>query len=226
MTAATLFIVTKSSHGDTDQTEHVERVIAFPPGGTLEVHNFSGAVLITGTTGKDVEIKAIRRGKRELLDHITLDIRASASGVMIDANRCDPGWKHKNDNVVETSFEIKVPASAKLDVDVFSSDLDIKGISGAERLKTFSGNISVDAACAGGNPQLTAETFSGSIRTRLAHSVKGEVNFSSFSGNFDSELPLTLRSADHGRTALSTTESASGRTLTFKTFSGQVQVIK
>ncbi len=41
----------------------------------LELHNFSGKVVITGTTGKEVVIHAVRRGKRELLDHVALSIR-------------------------------------------------------------------------------------------------------------------------------------------------------
>src|SRR6266853_6996790 len=141
-----------------EETEHVNRTLSFPSGGTLQLHNFSGDVHITVTTGKDLVIKAVRRAERDRLDHIALDIQTSGSTVTIDANKRDPGWQHDNNNVVETSFEIQVPASAGLDVDVFSSNLDIKGVAGAERLKTFSGNITVDAA-AGAVPRLTAETF-------------------------------------------------------------------
>src|SRR6266516_4624885 len=120
-----------------EETEHVDRTLAFPSGGTLQLHNFSGDVHITGTTGKDLVIKAVRRAERDRLDHIALDIQTSGSTVTIDANKRDPGWQHdKNNNVVETSFDIEVPAGAKLDVEVFSSNLDIKGLAGAERLKT------------------------------------------------------------------------------------------
>ena len=31
-----------------EETEHVNRTLAFPSGGTLQVHNFSGDVHITG----------------------------------------------------------------------------------------------------------------------------------------------------------------------------------
>src|SRR2546430_83119 len=56
-----------------EETEHVDRTLAFPSGGTLQLHNFSGAVHITGTTGKDLVIKAVRRAERDRLDHIALD---------------------------------------------------------------------------------------------------------------------------------------------------------
>ena len=43
-----------------EETEHVDRTLAFPSDGTLELHNFSGAVHITGTAEKDLVIKAVR----------------------------------------------------------------------------------------------------------------------------------------------------------------------
>jgi DUF4097 and DUF4098 domain-containing protein YvlB len=207
-----------------EETEHVDRTLAFPSGGTLQLHNFSGDVHITGTTGNDLVIKAVRRAKRDRLEHIALDIQTSGSTVTIDANKRDPGWQHDNNNVVETSFEIEVPASAKLDVDVFCSNLDIKGVTGAERLKTFSGHMTVDAAAAGAAPRLTAETFSGGIRVRLADSAKGDVYFKSFSGRFDTELPLTVHSAGHNR--VSGAQPGSDSTLRFTTFSGDVHLTK
>src|SRR5207302_6049738 len=210
-----------------EETENVDCPLAFPSDGTLQLHNFSGDVHITGTSGKDLVIKALRRAERDRLDHIALDIQTSGSTVTIDANKRDPGWQQdKSNNVVETSFEIEVPAGANLDVDVFSSNLDIKGVAGAERLKTFSGNVTVDAAAAGGAPRLTAETFSGGIRVRLADSAKGDVNFKSFSGRFDTEQPLTLRSADHKRVSGALPGTADDSTLRFTTFSGDVQVTK
>ena len=179
---------------------------------------------ITGTTGKDLVIKAVRRAKRDRLDHIALDIQTSGSTLTIDANKRDPRWQHEKNNVVETSFEIEVPAGANLDVDVFSSNLDIKGVAGAERLKTFSGKVTVDAAVAGAAPRLTAETFSGGIRVRLADSVKGAVDFKSFSGSFDTRLPLTLHKAGHNRVSGALPGAAGDSTLRFTTFSGNVHL--
>src|SRR5215470_18855038 len=135
--ALSLLILSQNIWAEADQTEHVHRTVKFPPGGTLELHNFSGKVHITGTTGKDVVIHAVRRGKRELLEHIALDVRTFDSTFTVDANKRMPGWNHKNENVVETSFDIQVPSTANLNIEVFSSDLDITGISGVERLKTF-----------------------------------------------------------------------------------------
>lgn len=208
------------------ETENVDRTLAFPAGGTLELHNFSGDVHITGTSGKDIVIKAVRRADRDQLDHIKLDIQTSGSTVSISANKLDVGWDHHDNNVVDTTFEIQVPASAKLNVDVFSSNLDIKGVTGSERLKTFSGTITIDASAAGASPNLSAETFSGDIRAKLAGDAKGDVSFDSFSGRLDSDLPLTLHSAGRSRFRGTLPGGKDDSTLSFHTFSGDVKVTR
>lgn len=225
------------------ETETVDRTVPFPDKGTLKLHNFSGDVRITATNGKDIVIKAIRRAERSRLDNIKLDISTSGSVVTIEANKKDPNWHEKNDSVVETEFDIQVPASATLDVNAFSSDVTITGVAGSQKLetfsgkvtvtgaksavdvKTFSGGIEIDAVAAGASPDLTVDTFSGKIRARLAEGAKGSVRFDSFSGSFESDLPLTFRSMNRNRVN-GDLPGGSGATLRFHSFSGDVRVVK
>ena len=206
------------------ETEVVDRTVAFPDKGTLRVRNFSGNVRITGTNGKDVVVKATRRAERERLDRIKLEVTTSGSMVTIDANKRDENSRDRDQNVVETELEIQVPASATLDVDVFSSQVTVAGISGRQRVKTFSGRIDVDATAAGPAPEIDAETFSGDIAARVSENAKADVQFSSFSGSFDSAVPVTLRSSSGRRDISGSLGSGDGKTLRFKTFSGDVQV--
>lgn len=227
------------------ETETVNRTVPFPDKGVLKLRNFSGPVRITGTTGRDVVIKAVRRAERDRLDRIKLEITTSGSTVSIDANKRDSNWRDReNNNVVETEFEIQVPASAELDVDVFESDVTIGGVTGEQTLETFSGNlvvtaakgaidaktfsgaIEIDLAAAGNAPDVSAETFSGRIRTRVADGAKGAVRFTSFSGSFDSDVPLTMRSTNRRRVTADLPGGSGGTTLRFHTFSGNVRVTK
>jgi DUF4097 and DUF4098 domain-containing protein YvlB len=234
------------------ETETVSKTVAFPSSGTLKLHNFSGDVKISATNGHDVVIKAVREADRDRLEHIKLNIETSGSTVTIEANRRDPDGSAivRDNNVVHTTFDIQVPASAMLDVDVFSSDLTIAGVTGTQHLKTFSGTITVtgaksavtaetfdgsvdiDAKAAGATPELSIDTFSGRITAKLSDSVKGAVAFSSFSGRFDSEIPLAVQStgrsrSSRGKSSDSGANSASGgSTLRFHTFSGDVKVAK
>lgn len=235
------------------QTENVDRTLPFPANGTLSLKTFSGDVRITGTSGKDIVIKAVRKAEREQLDHIKLDISTSGSEVLIDANKRDASWEHHDNNVVETTFDIQLPATATIDVNGFSSALTISGVSGTQKLGTFSGAITVngargsidaktfnakidiDATAAGASPMLHTETFSGDIHAKLADSAKGDVAFDSFSGDYDSDLPLTMRSMhsrgsrnnrNSSKTTSSEASSGGSANLYFHTFSGDVKITK
>ncbi len=92
------------------ETETVNRTVPFPDKGVLKLHNFSGPVRITTTTGRDVVIKAVRRAERSRLDTIKLDITTSGSTVTIEANQRDSAVRDRDgENVVETEFDIQVP---------------------------------------------------------------------------------------------------------------------
>src|SRR5689334_6113800 len=84
------------------ETETIDRTVAFSNGGSIKLKNFSGDARITGTTANDVVIHAVRKGTREQLDNIKLDVRQTGSTIEIEANRRASGWEHESDNVVET----------------------------------------------------------------------------------------------------------------------------
>jgi len=225
-----------------DQTEHVDRTVPLPDNGTLRLRNFSGDVRITAGSGRDVVIKATRKAPRERLDRIKLEITSSGSTVSIEANKREESMRD-GDNVVRTDFEIQVPASAELDIDAFSSAVTIAGVNGRQHLKTFSGNITVtgvrspieaetfsgkidlDAVASGSAPEIDAKTFGGDIRARLATDAKGTVRFDSFSGSFESDLPMTMQKTERRRVTADLA-TGSGGTLKFHTFGGDVRIVK
>lgn len=203
------------------ETETVDKTVAFPVNGTLRLKDFSGDIHITGTTGHDVVLKAQRRAGREQLDHIKLDIQTSGSTVTINANKQDAEWEnsHHNNNVVETTFELQVPASANLDINAFSSDVTIEGIDGDQALKTFSGDIRVREP----KSAMNAESFSGDIVLTVEPNAKGNVSFNTFSGDLDATLSITSASR-RKRDIEGTLPGGAGRQFKFKTFSGGLQI--
>jgi DUF4097 and DUF4098 domain-containing protein YvlB len=231
------------SAGATKETERVERNIPMQAGGTLTLKNFSGRVEITGEPRTDVSIVAIRRATRDRLDRIKLDIQSDGRSVTIEANKRDKDWDEKDENVVETDFAIKVPQSANLDLKVFSSAVLISGVTGTHKVHGFSSDLrldkvtgSVDAETFSGQIYLApaawqqgqsvhAKTFSGDIEVRLPGDAAGTVEFDSFSGDVDSAVPLTLQSKSK-RKMRASLNNASGGEMTFKTFSGDVRLLK
>jgi hypothetical protein len=212
-------------------TETVDRTLPFPSGGTLKLNNFSGRVRITGGPGRNFVMKAVRRGTAERLKEIELAIDTSGSTISVEANKRlrndSRRWRDDDgrDSVIDTDFEIQVPSDARLDIDSFSSDVTVTGVNGEQRLKSFSGDLEIDATGQGTSPDLDVETFSGMMRVRLADNARGEIEFNSFSGDLDSAFPVSLRSSSR-RNLRAELPGGSGRTLRFKSFSGTLRLVK
>src|SRR5262249_34748729 len=174
------------------ETERVDKTIAFAGGGTLKLKNFSGEVRITGTSGNDVVIHAVRRATRERLDNVRLDISVEGSAIVIEANKRSRDWNERDNNSVDTQVHIQVPAATHLDLNTFSGDLVVTDTTRDIKAKTFSGNITLDVGRASAMPDLEAETFSGDIKTRVPSNGSGRVEFNTFSGDLKSDIPLML----------------------------------
>ena len=224
------------------ETETVDRNFPLEAGGLLKLNNFSGRIHITGSNRSNVAIHAVRRATRDRLDRIHLDIRASASQITIEANRKDDDYREKNDNVVETTFEIDVPQGTELDVNAFSSDVHIENVTARQKLHTFSGTIQVDDATGrvdaetfsgeikadflqnSKSPDIRMKTFSGDIDVRLGASARGRVDFTSFSGSLDTSLPMRYRSGNKRNVRGELGDGGATNDLEFHTFSGDVRL--
>ena len=221
------------------ETETVDRTLTLPSGGTVRLKTFSGRVNITGGAGNQVVIKAVRRATRDRLDDIKLEITQSGNVIDIDANHRIV--ERRNDNVVETDFDIQVPSQVKLDlrtfsapvtaanvsgdvvVDGFSSEIRLTDVSGPKKIKTFSGGVSVQARTWADGDDMNVNTFSGDVTLRLPDNARGNVTFDSFSGSFNSDLPITLSSA--GKRSFRGSLNGGGNTdFRLNTFSGSVRI--
>jgi hypothetical protein len=200
------------------ETEQVDRTIQVPANGTLRLKNFSGNVRIVGGSRRDIVMKATRRASRERLDRIKLDVSTSGSTVTIDANK-QIDSNRKNDNVVDTTFELEVPASIDLDVQVFSSDVIVDGVRGEQKLHSFSGEIEVLDP----RGSVDAETFSSDIRVVVARDARGSVSFSTFSGEVDTTLAISSTSW-RKRSVEGTLPGGAGPRMKFQTFSGDLKI--
>lgn len=224
------------------ETETVDRNFPLEPGGLLKLNNFSGRVHITGSNRPNVAIHAVRRAPRERLDRIKLDIHATASEITIEANKREDSSREKNENVVETTFEIDVPQGAELNINAFSSDVHVENVTGRQRLHTFSGTIQIDDATGridaetfsgeikagfqqtSKSPDVRMKTFSGDIDVRLGPSAQGRLDFTSFSGSLDSDLPLRTRSGNRRNVRGELGAGGATNDLEFHTFSGDVRL--
>ena len=221
-TLALLFIVALAAPAAAQkETETIDRTLTLPANGTVRLKTFSGKVRITGSSGDQVVIHAVRRATRDRLSDIKLEITQSGSTIEIDANHRIV--ERNNDNVVETDFDIQVPSRARLDIKTFSAPVTVVGVAGSQNIDGFSSDITVESKEFGDGNDIDINTFSGDIRVSLPDSARGNVDFNTFSGRFESDLPVTLNSSSRRnfRGALNGGGSGGFR---FKTFSGDVTI--
>ena len=223
------------------ETENVDRTLSLAPGGTVRLKTFSGRVNITGTSGNQVVIKAVRRASRERLNDIKLEITQNGTVIDIDANHRIV--ERRNDNVVETDFDIQVPSQVKLDlrtfsapitvstvngdvvVEGFSSEIRLTDVAGPKRVKTFSGDVRVQANSWNDGDDMNVNTFSGDVILRLPSNARGDIVFDSFNGNFNSDLPVTLSTSSR-RSFRGTLNGGGNTDFRLNTFSGDVRIEK
>ena len=203
------------------ETETVDRTLSMPSGGTLRLKTFSGRVRITGGSGNQMVLHAIRRATKDRLNDIKLEITQSGNTIEVDANH--RLVERRNDNVVETDFEIQVPAGTRLDVKTFSAPVTVVGVTASQNIDGFSSDITIESADFGDGNDIDVNTFSGDVRLRLPANAKGNIDFNSFSGRFESDLPVTLNTSSRRnfRGALNGGGSGDFR---LKTFSGDVTI--
>jgi DUF4097 and DUF4098 domain-containing protein YvlB len=220
--------------------ERVDRTLRFQPGGTLRLKTFSGKVEIRGADGDEVVIHAVRRAKADKLEDIRFDIRAEGSTIVINANEHDD--RLKNDNVVEADIEIQVPTRTTLDIKTFSAPVTVRGVDGRHeiggfsstirvedavqdvRVKTFSGDVYVAARTWSDGRAIDLDTFSGGIDLRVPQDARTQVAFNTFSGDLDTDVPLTLTRARGRRHVEGSLNGGGTSRVRLKTFSGDARV--
>jgi DUF4097 and DUF4098 domain-containing protein YvlB len=116
-----------------------------------------------------------------------------------------------------------VPARARLDVKTFSAPVTIIGVMGSQNIAGFSSDIAIESSEWNDGTDLDVNTFSGNVRLRLPSSARGNVDFNSFSGRFESDLPVTMTNSSRRNFRGSLNGGGTGD-FRFKTFSGDVSI--
>ena len=205
------------------QEETFDRTLSMSPGGTFRLRTFAGRVRIRGTDGNQVVIHAIRRARPDRLRDIQIEVSQNGNDIEVNANH--QARERDNDNVVETDFDIQLPSRTRLDVNSFSAPIEVTNVQGPHRLKTFSADIQLAAEAWNDQDGVDADSFSGDVRLRLPGNARGAISFDSFSGRFESDLPVTLQSSDR-RTFRGDLNGGGSALFRFKTFSGSAEIRK
>ena len=158
----------RGRRGSRDARSEIDTTFAFDKNGTVTVNVPNGDVVIAGTTGNQIHIRA----KSESDD---LRVDASTSSVMIQTSNHD------------ASAELSVPQGVRVIVQSRSGDVTIRGTRGEVEVHGTSGDINIDDVVG----RLDVGNLSGDITvTNLAgngdvSTTGGDVKFTNVRGDLD-----------------------------------------
>jgi hypothetical protein len=171
-----------------------EKKFSVAAGGTLRVSTDVGSVRIQGTSGNEVVVVAVLKGRDRDVNDFEVTADQSAGGVDVHGKaRAKRGW-FWNSTDLNAEFVIQVPQEYNLELHTSGGDLDISTLKGTVRGETSGGNIKVGSVdgkvmmeTSGGNIKVEKvtgetkmETSGGSIEVG---SVKGDVDVNTSGGD-------------------------------------------
>ncbi|MFO7694737.1 MAG: DUF4097 family beta strand repeat-containing protein [Vicinamibacterales bacterium] len=161
--------------GEPQQTEKFSKTVPLPKGGSLDLSNISGDIVITGGAGDQVVIDAVKRGKTaEDLTLVQIEVSTTATRVEV---RTQYPRERRNVNV-SVDFTVSVPRAAGVTVRTVSGNLNLATIDGELVADSVSGDVDVKSA---GRLE-SAKTVSGDVTVTSAAS-DGDISFASVSGD-------------------------------------------
>jgi DUF4097 and DUF4098 domain-containing protein YvlB len=168
-----------------EQTDRFSETYRVGRDSSLDLQNLAGDIHITGGTGSEIKVEAIKRVRsrdeadgRRRLD--ALRIEATQVGNRVEIRTVHPRMNGRGSESVE--YTVSVPSSAAVSVRTVSGDVVIGSVNGEVRAEAVSGNVRVSAT-----PNLAlAKTVSGDVTARdiggsavlALGSVSGTINVS------------------------------------------------
>ena len=170
--------------GVTASAQDFQRSFNLGAGGSVNVRNISGDVIVNGHDGQAIIVTAIKSGRDR--DKVNIEDRSTGNAVDVRVDYPD-----RCDNCdVDVRFEVKVPRSIAYKFNSFSSvsgNVSVTGVTGDLNAKTISGETTVNNV----NGSVNASSVSGDVHVGK---VEGTVSAKSTSGDVEVEI-LSLEGA-------------------------------
>lgn len=175
-----------------------------PTGGWVRIKGVHGSIRAEGTTGREVEVTAVRHaGRHGSLSSVRIEAVRGTDGVTICAvyptpsgsavpNRCVPGeeWRVDNrDNDVEVRFVVRIPRGVHFMGKTTNGEIDARSLQADATVSTVNGNVTVSA-----DGVVEAATVNGSIEATTGQANPGrDLRFTTVNGDITLQLPSTFR---------------------------------
>lgn len=170
-------------------------------GKRVEIRNVNGDIVASPASGAEVEVTAVKRGRRSDPDEVTIQVIEHDGGVTVCAvyptprrarrdNSCEPGdggHSSTEDNDVTVRFTVRLPAGLHFDARTVNGDVDAQGLQGDVDASTVNGGVTLSTSGVA-----EASTVNGSIRASLGRADFRHAEFTTVNGGITIELPADL----------------------------------
>jgi DUF4097 and DUF4098 domain-containing protein YvlB len=224
-------------------------------GQTIEIKGVNGGITATGGSGGEVELTAVKRGRRSDPREVKIEVVPHAGGVTICAvypsegggapNECAPGKGGRmrvHDNDVNVDFKLSVPAGVRfvgrtvnggIDASRIQADAEAETVNGgvdldstgSARATTVNGGIKARLGRADWTGTLKLETVNGGIDVSVPDGLNAEVSASTVNGDIETQFPISV-TGRIGHRKLEGTIGSGGRLLEMKTVNGGIDLKK
>lgn len=225
-------------------------------GKTLEVRGLNGEVQARPSSGRTVEIVAVKRGDDDDPTAVDIEVVEGTDGIEVcavypgkrGARNSTCGHDHDDqdyweDNDVVIDFTIAVPAGVAFDGSTVNGGIDVSGLTSDVSVATVNGGIevastgtveamtvngSIDASMGAATWAGTLEfkTVNGSIHVSLPTGVAASVSAETLNGDFASDFPLTVEAGEWGPKHVSGSIGSGGGRLELETVNGEIEIRK
>jgi hypothetical protein len=224
---------------------------AVDAGKAVEVKGVNGGIAAVGTSGGEVVLHAVKKGKKSDPAEVKIEVVEHAGGVTVCAvypakgepNECrpGPGGRMKVDrNDVSVEFEVRVPAGVHFVGRTVNGGISAEGIQGRAEAHTVNGGIEVDSAGlttaetvnggieatvgqAGWKDPVKLKTVNGGIEVSLPGDTAANVEAATVNGDIETDFPLTVKGR-FGRRRIQGSIGGGGPLLEMETVNGGIKL--
>ena len=226
---------------------------ALAAGKTIEIVGINGSIDASGTGGREVEVIAVKKGRRSDPESVRIEVVEYPEGVTIcavypdaqrgESNECREGGKGRNNNRnndVQVSWTIRVPPGVRFVGRTVNGEVVARRLTAEVEIHTVNGDVTVETTSFANattvNGSIDArvgstdwrgdaefETVNGGITVDLPATASMEVDASTVNGSMSTDFPLTIR-GKWGPRRMSGTIGQGGRTLSMSTVNGSMSI--
>jgi hypothetical protein len=222
-------------------------------GAAVEIKGMNGGITATGTSGGDIEVTAVKKGRKSDPAQVKIDVVQHPGGVTICAvypsegapNECQPGeggHMKVRDNDVNVDFQVKVPAGVRfvgrtvnggVEATGITADAEAHTVNGGVRLEatgtaradTVNGGITARLGRADWTGTLALKTVNGGIDVSVPEGLSADVKASTVNGDIQTDFPLAI-TGRISRRRIQGTIGSGGRLLEMETVNGGIELRK